>query len=58
MTDFVHVCVADILTSGTASLAVCLVVYLLWMTVREKWQRRKDQQERRRQRRGHWGYEP
>jgi hypothetical protein len=35
-----------------------LVVYLLWMAVGEKWQRRKDQQERQRQRRSHWGYEP
>ena len=58
MTAFVHVWVADILTSGAAGLAVCLVVYLLWMAVGEKWQRRKDQQERQRQRRSHWGYEP
>jgi hypothetical protein len=35
-----------------------LVVYLMRMEFRQKWQRRKDQRERRRQRRDHWGYEP
>ena len=58
MTAFVNVWFAEILTNGMAGLAVCLVVYLLWMEFGEKWQRRKDQQERRRQRRSHWGYEP
>jgi hypothetical protein len=35
-----------------------LVVYLMRMEFGERRQRRKDQQERQRQRRSHWGYEP
>jgi hypothetical protein len=57
MTAFVHVWFADILVNGMAGLAVCLVVYLLRLELRQKREQRKLRQERGRQRRGHWGYE-
>ena len=56
MAPFVHVWFADMLVNGVAGVGVCLMGYLLWMVFREKRQRRKEQQ-RERQRRGHWGYE-
>ena len=57
VTAFVRVWFADVFTGGLGGLAVCLMGYLLWLHFHEKVQRRKDQQERRRQRRDHWGYE-
>jgi len=56
MTAFVQVWFADILVGGMAGLAVFLVVCLLWMYLRQKWQQHKDEQERRRQRLAHWGH--
>lgn len=57
VTVVVRVWFADIFLSGVAGLAVCLVLYLLWLHFHEKWQQHKDQQERRRQRLAHWGHE-
>ena len=57
VTVVVQVWFADILTVGMVSVAVCVIMYLLWLYVDEKLQRRKDKQERRRQRLAHWGYE-
>jgi hypothetical protein len=56
-TVFVRVWFADVFTGGIAGLAVCAMGYLLWLYFHEKLRRRKDQQECRRQRRKHWGYE-
>jgi membrane protein implicated in regulation of membrane protease activity len=48
---------ADILVNGVAALAVGLVVYLGWLNFQQKRERRTKQEARKRQRRGHWGYE-
>ena len=48
---------ADIFTNGVAAFAVGLVVYLGWLSFQEKRKGRIEQQARKRQRRGHWGYE-
>ncbi len=48
---------SDIFTTGFAFGAVCLMVYLLGLRFQEVQQRRKAQEERRRLRRSHWGYE-
>jgi membrane protein implicated in regulation of membrane protease activity len=48
---------ADILVNGMAALAVGLVVYLGWLGFQQKRKRSKEQKDRERQRRGHWGYE-
>ena len=48
---------ADVLINGVAALAVGLVVYLGWLSFQQKRERRTEQKERQRQRRGHWGYE-
>ncbi len=57
MTAFVQPWFADILVSGMAGLAVCLVVYLLLLELRQRREQRRLRQERGRQRRGYWGYE-
>jgi hypothetical protein len=48
---------ADIFVNGVAALAVGLVVYFWWLSFKQKLERRKEQKERERQRRGHWGYD-
>ena len=48
---------ADILVNGMAALAVGLVVYLGCLAFQQKLKGRKQQKERQRQQRGHWGYE-
>ena len=58
MTSFGHIWFADILTHGTAGLALCVVVYLAWLLyVEERRKRRKDAKTRKQQRVAHWGHE-
>ena len=51
----IHVWFGDILVHGLAGLGVLLVGCLLWVHLREKWERRKLE-ELKRQRQDHWGY--
>jgi len=48
---------ADILVNGMAASAVGLVVYLGWLSFQQKRERRTQEKEREKHRRGHWGYE-
>ena len=48
---------ADILLNGMAALAVGLIAYLGWLAFQQKLKGRKEQKDRQKQRRGHWGYD-
>ncbi len=47
----------DLGTAGIACFALCIVAYLTMVHFREKLEVRKIDQQRRRQRLAHWGYE-
>jgi hypothetical protein len=48
---------ADIFVNGVAAFSVGLVVYLWWLSFHQKRERRTQEKEREKHRRGHWGYE-
>jgi len=53
----IFVLFADMLVNGMAALAVGLIVYLGWLSFRQWQERRAEQKGRKKNRRGHWGYE-
>ena len=57
MTALAQVWYDKLFLGGIASLAVCVILYLAWLSFREKRQQRKDEEERRRKRLSHWGHE-
>jgi threonine/homoserine/homoserine lactone efflux protein len=57
MTALGHMWFGDIPTTWIPGLVVGSVLYLLWLCFRQTLQERKDERERRRQRRSHWGHE-
>jgi uncharacterized protein (DUF2062 family) len=48
---------ADIFVNGVAAFSVGLVVYLWRLSFQQKRERRTQEKEREKHRRGHWGYE-
>ena len=56
MASLVHPLLADAVVNALAVFAVGFVSYLLWLRFREKRTARRQQRERDRDRRSHWGY--